>query len=195
MKRVLVTMCMLLAVSLLWGCFKDVVDYTIYKTSIYEQLSNDVNFKPATDVETYAYWVDTTQWKVASWEDAVAHRITNKTTGEQRDVPDAYGSFNASDEYQSVIRLDRSAMIVMLFPQYKVYAYRKYELPENLAEALTKLYVAMWRPSHSAAGWRVVTKDFTPPVVETPDGGDDDNGNGDNGDGDDTNTDTDTDTE
>ena len=160
--------CTLLAASLMWGCFKDVVDYTIYKTAIYEQTSNDVNFKHATDVDTYAYWVDTTEWKIASWEDAVACRITNKTTGEQLDSPDAFGSFNPSEEYQSTIRLDRTAMIVMLFPQYKVYAYRKYELPENLAEALTKLYVGMWRPSHNAAGWRVVTKDFTPPIPEEP---------------------------
>jgi hypothetical protein len=167
MKRVLIMVCALLAVSLLWGCFKDVVNYTIYKTAIYEQPSNDVSYTPATDVETYAYWVDTTEWKIASWEDAMAHRITNKTTGEQRDTPDAFGSFNASEEYQSSIRLDHSAMMVMLFPEAKVYAYRKYELPENLAEVTTKLYIATWRPSYNSAGWRVENRFYTPPAANS----------------------------
>ncbi len=164
MKRVLIFITAVIAASLMWGCFKDVVDYTIYNTAIYEQASSDGDFLPATDVETYAYWVDTTEWRIASWEDAVAHRITNKITGEQKDTPDAFGTFNASESYQSSIRLNHSAMIVMVCPQAKVYAYRKYELAENLEQVLTKLYIATWRPSHSTAGWRIVNPFYTPPT-------------------------------
>lgn len=167
MKRALILIICALAASLMWGCFKDVVDYTNYHTAIYEQTTTNGSFKPATDVETYAYWVDTTEWSVMSWEDAVAHRITNKLTGETRENPDAYGTFNASDEYQSNIRLDRHiSMIVMVCPQMQIYAYRKYELPENLADVYTKFYITSWRASHNSAGWRVVNQFYTPPVQE-----------------------------
>jgi hypothetical protein len=167
MKRTLIIICSLLAVSLMWGCFKDVVDYTVYNTAIYEQTTTDGSFKPATDVDTYAYWVDTTQWTIKSWDDAVARRITNKLTGETREMPDAYGSFNASDEYQSSIRLDKKvSMIVMVCPETRIYAYRKYDLPDNLAEVNTKFYITSWRASHSSAGWRVVNQFYTPPAKE-----------------------------
>ena len=163
MKRTLIIICAALAVSLMWGCFKDVVDYTIYNTAIYEQKSTDGSYLPATNVETYAYWVDTTQWTIKSWDDAVAHRITNKITGETMDTPDAFGSFNASEEYQSSIRLDKKvSMIVMVCPETQIYAYRKYVLPENLGEVLTKLYITTWRASHNVAGWRVVNQYYTP---------------------------------
>ena len=167
MKRALIIIICTLAASLMWGCFKDVVDYTNYHTAIYLQTSTDGNFTPAADVETYAFWVDTTQWRIASWEDAAAHRITNKLTGETLDTPDVYGTFNASEEYQSSIHLDKKiSMIVMVCPESQIYAYRKYELPENLAEVLTKLYIATWKPSHSMAGWRIVNQFYTPPTKE-----------------------------
>lgn len=163
MKRALIIICITLAASLMWGCFKDVVDYTNYNTAIYVQTSSDGSFKPATDIEAYAFGVDTTQWRIASWEDAVAHRITNKLTGETLDTPDAFGSFNASQEYQSSIHLDKEvSMIVMVCPETQVYAYRKYTLPENLAEVFTKLYIATWKSSHNMAGWRIVNPFYTP---------------------------------
>ena len=165
MKQVLTIIAVALAASLMWGCFKDVVDYTFYNTATYEQLSNDGPYLHSTDVECYAYWVDTTEWTIRSWEDAVERRITNKTTGETLSTPDAMGSFNPAELYQSSVRLDSStSMIVLLCPQTKIYAYRKYVLPENLEQVLTKLYIAAWRPSHNASGWRVVNEFYTPPT-------------------------------
>lgn len=161
--------------ALLCGCFKDVVDYTIFNTVIYEQATTDGSYTRAQEVEMYAFAADTTEWKIASYEDALAHRITNKLTGEVKSDPEAFGSFNASEQYQCSIRLDaassvpatrgkRCTMLVLVCPESKIYAYRRYELPENLDHVDTKLYIALWRPSHTSAGWRVVNEFYTPPT-------------------------------
>ena len=111
-----------LCAALMCGCFKDVIDYTNFNTAIYEQATTTGSYVRATDVEMYAYAVDTTEWRIASYEDALAHRITNKTTGEVLTEPDAYGSFNPSDEYQSSIRLDAPiSMLVVVSSQTGTY--------------------------------------------------------------------------
>lgn len=156
-----------LCAALMCGCFKDVIDYTNFNTAIYEQATTTGSYVRATDVEMYAYAVDTTEWRIASYEDALAHRITNKTTGEVLTEPDAYGSFNPSNEYQSSIRLDAPiSMLVVVCPESKIYGYRNYELPENLASVDTKLYIALWRQTHNIAGWRIVNEFYTPPTKE-----------------------------
>ena len=160
MKRILTIIALALAASLMWGCFKDVVDYTFYNIAIYEQTSTDDPFTRATDVETYAFSVDTTEWSVLSYDDAVAGRITNKTTGEVLSTPDVAGTFDAQLPYPVSMRLEQPiSMLVVVNPTLRLYAYRKYELPENLPSVDTKLYMASWRATHSSSGW-LVKNDF-----------------------------------
>ena len=152
---------------LLQGCFKDVVEYTDFRISVYDQTESNGEFVRSTDLETYAFYVDTTQWAVKSYEDALARRITNKTTGKTQTEPDAVGEFYADDEYQVTIRLESEmSMIVVVNPTLKLFAYRNYKLPINLPAVDTKLYMASWRQSHSVAGWRVVNNFYEPPTEE-----------------------------
>lgn len=152
---------------LLQGCFKDVVEYTDFRISVYDQTESNGEFVRSTDLETYAFYVDTTEWTVKSYEDAVARRITNKTTGKTQTEPDAIGEFYADDEYQVTIRLESEmSMIVVVNPTLKLFAYRNYKLPINLPAVDTKLYMASWRQSHSVAGWRVVNNFYEPPTEE-----------------------------
>lgn len=152
---------------LLQGCFKDVVEYTDFRISVYDQTESNGEFVRSTDLETYAFYVDTTQWTVKSYEDALARRITNKTTGKTQTEPDAIGEFYADDEYQVTIRLESEmSMIVVVNPTLKLFAYRNYKLPINLPTVDTKLYMASWRQSHSVAGWRVVNNFYEPPTEE-----------------------------
>lgn len=167
MRKALIIITATLLSTLLCGCFKEVISYTLFRTAIYEQATTDGGYIHSTDAEVYAFYADTTEWKIASWEDALAHRITNKLTGEVKSDPDVFGSFNSSDEYQSSILLEAPmSMIVMVFPQSQIYAYRNYPMPENLAQVDTKFYVALWRPSHNFAGWRVVNPFYTPPTTQ-----------------------------
>ncbi len=156
-------------VPMLQGCFKDVINYTDYRIAAYEQTESNGEFLRSTDLETYAFYVDTTQWTVKSYEDALARRITNKTTGETQTEPDAIGEFYADEEYQVTIRLEaETSMLVCVNPTLKLYAYRKYQLPINLPTVDTKLYMASWRPSHPMSGWRVVNDFYTPSTEQEP---------------------------
>ena len=153
---------LLVAALGLHGCFKSTVGYTYFNLAVYDQMESEDQFKPSTDIDTYAFWVDTTDWYIASWEDAVAHRITHKTSGQTLDVPDVVGEFNPEQQYQTTLQVEQPiSMLVVVNPALKLYAYRKYELPENLAEIQAKLYMAAWRPTHSSSGWIVVNRFYT----------------------------------
>ena len=159
--------CLLAIVPMLQGCFKDVIHYTDYRIAAYEQTESNGEFTHSTNLETYAFYVDTTERKAASYEDALPRRITNKTTGKTLTEPDAVATFNADEEYQVTIRLEaETSMLVTINPTLKLFAYRKYILPENLPAVDTKLYMASWRPSHSISGWRIVNDFYAPPTQE-----------------------------
>lgn len=186
MKKGLIYIFCVGAVMLMQGCFKDVVSYTDYRICVYDQSVSNGEFTRSTELETYAFYVDTTEWTVKSYEDAVARRITNKTTGETKTTPDAEGTFSAEEEYQASVRLESEiSMLVLVNPTLKLYAYRKYKLPVNLPVVDTKLYMASWRPSHPSSGWLIKNEFYTPPTNEpsTPPA-DDNEDDGNEGDGD-----------
>lgn len=198
------------AAMLAAGCFKSVVTYTDYTMAIYNQTSETGPYSRARDIDSYVYYVDTTDWRVASYEDAVNRIITNKQTGEQRNVPDVLGAFNSSKEYSMSVQLKQElSMIVVVNPELKLYAYRSYELPVNLDMVTTKLYMCSWRRTYASSGWIVVNNFYVEPPVEEPEDPEnpenpedpenpdnpEDPENPDDGGGDtDTGTDTDTDT-
>ena len=148
------------------SCFKDVVTYTDYNMAVYNQSVGDGEITPATELEPYAYYVDTTEWSVLSYEDAVARRITNKTTGEVLSQPDVEGTFDATLPYPASLRLEQPiSMLVVVNPTLRLYAYRKYELPINLSSVDTKLYMASWRATHSSSGWLIKNDFYTVPTA------------------------------
>ena len=150
------------------GCFKSTVGYTIFRTAVFIQSTDKGDYVKARDLYTYAYYVDTTDWKVASYEDACNKIITNKLTGERREMPDVYGEMNPSNEYQLTMVINRPmTMMILVDPENKVYAYRNYELPDNLPQVDTKLYIVSWRNSYTTAGWRIVNEFYKPPQPET----------------------------
>lgn len=162
MKRLKHIAFVVLGAVLLHSCFKDVVSYTDFNIAVYDQSVADGEFTPATAVETYAYYVDTTEWAVLSYDDALAGRITNKTTGEVRTQPDVWGTFDSAAEFQTTLHLEQPiSMLVVVDPELRLYAYRKYELPENLDQVLTRLTLSSWRASHAASGWQVENDFYT----------------------------------
>ena len=145
------------AASLLCGCFKQVVAYTVLNVAIYEQSEQDGPTPRAKDIISYAYYVDTVDWHIASWDDALVGRVTNQTTGEVLSAPDVIGEFNSTADYQMSIELNQKiSMVVAVNPEIKMYAYRKYELPINLDHVDAKLYMSTWKRSHTNSGWWVV---------------------------------------
>ena len=162
MKRIIsVAIIAAMVASICWGCFKDTVAYTMFRVSVFEQLEQNGAERKAEDLFSYAYFVDTTEWRIASWEDAQVGRITNKVTGEIREVPDRIGDFVAEDAYQVTIDLNKKySMIVIVDRTLRMYAYRKYELPVNLPTVKAKLHLSAWKRSHTSSGWMVVNPFF-----------------------------------
>lgn len=162
MKRIISVAIIAAAVaSICWGCFKDTVAYTIYNVSVFEQTAQNGPENKAEDLFAYAYFVDTTEWRIASWEDAQVGRITNKTTGEIKEIPDRIGDFIADAPYQVSIELNKKySMIVIVDRTLRMYAYRKYELPVNLPSIKAKLHLSAWKRSHTSSGWMIVNPFF-----------------------------------
>ena len=153
------TTLLVVAALALHSCFKDTVSYTRFNLAVYDQVDSEAVFSHAEELDTYAFYADTTEWYIASWEDAVARRITNKTSGQTLDVPDVVGEFNPEEQYQTTLLVEQPvSMLVVVNPALKLYAYRKYELPENLPDIYAKLYMAAWRPTHNSSGWIVVNR-------------------------------------
>ena len=163
MKRFLSVIIVASAVLMLsWGCFKTVVAYTIFRIAVYEQVEQNGEITKSEELLSYAYYVDTTEWAVLSYDDALAGRITNKTTGEVLSQPDVWGTFDSAAEFQTTLHLEQPiSMLVVVDPELRLYAYRKYELPENLDQVLTRLTLSSWRASHAASGWQVENDFYT----------------------------------
>ena len=161
MKRSLhITTLAVVALALV-GCFKDVVKYTSYNTAVYSQTEDNSPITIAQNIEAYAYYVDTTDWRIASYEDAVARRITSKLSGKTLDEPDVVGTYDAESAFPSSLLLEQpTSMLVIVNHDLQMYAYRKYILPVNLAKVDTKLYMQRWRKSGTTSGWMVVNPFF-----------------------------------
>ena len=160
---------LIFAGATLSGCFKQLVAYTVLNVAIYEQTEQEGPTPRAADILSYAYYVDTVDWRIASWEDALAGRITNKLTGEVLSTPDVLGDFNSTADFQMSIELNQKiSMVVAVDPELKVYAYRKYELPINLDRVNAKLYLSNWKRSHTNSGWWVVNPFYG--VTDQPQG-------------------------
>lgn len=145
------------------SCFKDEVQGTLLKIEVYSKnVKTDDPVKTTTELRSYAFNVkEGSKWEVATWEDALAHRITNITnpdySSEQREDYDVLGTFDAEAEYQVELDL-RSEWVFMLVvdPTNEVYATRLYETPINLPVTPTSLHIYASNTSGSANGWDFV---------------------------------------
>lgn len=166
------------AITALAGCFKDEKQGTALKVAVYTQNTSDDAIVKATDLESYAFYVEkNSKWEVTTWEDALAHRITNtERPAEQLTEPDVMGTFDAEAEYQVRLELWSPVVFAVIVDRAnKMYATRLYETPINLPTVDTKLHIYAWKKSGQANGWNVINPfpdeardPVNPPVDETP---------------------------
>lgn len=141
------------------ACFKDEKQGTLMRIAVYSQETADSDIVPATDLESYAFWVKKgSKWKVSSWEDALAKRVTNtERPAEQLTEPDEIGDFDPEAEYQVTLELwAESTFIVVVDKANRLYAYRQYDTPINLPELPIQLHMYAWRKSGTANGWDMI---------------------------------------
>ncbi|MBQ3248149.1 MAG: hypothetical protein IJB03_00625 [Alistipes sp.] len=183
MKRLIYIGVIVALAAVLTGCFKDEKQGTCMHIALYSQnVADDPIMKCTSDIEAYAFKVNKgSKWEVSTWEDALAHCITNKDNkSEQLTEPDIYGTYDPEAEFQVTFELwAHFTFLVIVDKTNKIYATRLYETPMNLPAMETYLHLYAWRKSGAANGWDVTNPfpdEAREPLVPvepepTPDGG------------------------
>ena len=169
MKRILLIAFAALGLT---GCFKKVgFDTELVLYPKVQTASNDA-FAVAEGVTAYAYYVADKDWIVASYEDAVSKVITNNVSGETKNEPDVEAVPYAAEgeEPDSLGRLtmktqQRCVMLVAIYPTAEMWAYRHYEVAENLPVTTMKFHFRPWKTAEYVDSEWVFNKK---PLVETP---------------------------
>lgn len=155
------------------GCFKDVSNDTTY---VLKPLVSDGGAPVDMEyyITAYAFYADTTQWTVGSYEDAVAMRITDKETGEVRTGPavvaEPFTDAVMGGKYCLEMFLTKNpVMLVVVDTELKVYGYRKQTLGENLPRVYESVvfYTSKHGKRYKAGQW-VMCNDFYTAEPETP---------------------------
>lgn len=92
------------------------------------QVAEGAASEPLSQPKIYAYAVDTTAWRIASYDDAVNSVLTSKTSGQTRTSPDfpAY-PVSQSDLYSMEVTAS-PIMLVVVDRTHRTYAYTKAEV-------------------------------------------------------------------
>ncbi len=115
--------------------------------------------------KAYAFAADTTDWYIASYDDAAAGRITDRTDPEKtlstpnfQAYPEAEGGFGMEVTTMPL-------MVVAVDRVNRIYAYTKVDIPLDSPSPTWPLLFAPWREEWSyrnEAGWRIVNENRKP---------------------------------
>ncbi len=126
-------------------------------------------------ITAFAYNVDTTEWMVASYEDALEMKIVNKTTGEVKSEPAAIAepfteSIGGGKYWVEMTLKKPTVMLVVIDPELKVYGYRKQTIGENLPSTYeTVIFYTSKKGTRYKAGAWVMCNDFYIDPSQNPD--------------------------
>lgn len=146
----------LLAAVLFASCSKTSTNTTFIVSTHFQPQENGALF-PAEGVRGYCFYVDTSFWYVAGYEDAAAGIITSRTSNDRRmaergAVADSAGIVVLPNVTGSV------AMLVFASPDAEGYAWRGIYVPENVPEFVLPLYFRGWQrdTSYVFGKWNMV---------------------------------------
>ena len=178
----------------LTGCFKKVThETTVVVKAQVEQVSGGER-TPSEGVVAYAYYTDGEAWTIASYDDAVNKIVTSTDDGTQLTEPDVEGE--PFDKYETgcytALPLKKHAMIVVVEPQVKMYAFMFKRLTaENLPQTFLTLIFNSWKDKEYTEGSKDGFKWQVFPPAKSEEGGESGGGSETGGDsGSDTGTDT-----
>lgn len=124
------------------------------------QAEEDGELTEPAKVKAYAYAVDTTAWKIASYVDAAAGVITSKNDPSQtRSNPNFSASKDEAGAY--VMKVSSPMLMVVVVDQTnEIYAYSKQEVDLEGEPVDFPVVFRSWRPEYLYVeeGWRVVNE-------------------------------------
>lgn len=166
---------LLAAGALCTGCMKEVAFDTTYVLRPYVQDTTGAPMRSLAGVAAYAFDADTSQWMVASYEDAFAGRISRRgAPDEKRSDPVASSCActpvdtipSSANWVQMPVRLP-SALIVAVDTEHRLYGWRQQEFHENLSPYILSVAFRPWRGSYTDGAW-YMRNDFYEPETEEP---------------------------
>lgn len=130
---------------------------------------------PLSDAMVYAYAVDTTLWRIASYADALAGVITSKENPSERlDAPTYRASVStespAGAEWWDLVVTDETLMVVAVDPANKLYAYAKQTVSPASRPVEATITFRPWRPAtiYTEGAWRMVNEFYVPEEPDAP---------------------------
>lgn len=166
MKKIVL---IIVAALSLTSCFKKVGFETELVLYPKVQPTSKDDFAVAQGVTAYAYYVSSEDWKVLSYEDAVAKIITNDVSGATKNEPNVEAEPYATEE-NPIDELGRLKMktskqhllLVAVYPTAEMFAYRHYEVGENLPVTTMKFHFRPWKSvEYVDSGWTCNKKPST----------------------------------
>lgn len=127
---------------------------------------------PIEKVDVYAYAVDTTAWRIASYDDAVAGKITSKSDDSfTRNTPNFRAYKDSSSDLYTMEVTAETLMVVVVDRVNRLYAYSKQTVD---LEGSSPTYPILFRPWQKKwivvdNGWRIVDESQSPSNRPTPD--------------------------
>lgn len=138
------------------GCFKKVSYDTTFLIKPNLQAESGSALTAAPGAEAYAWFNRTEQWAVESYDDAVAGVLTDTDTGDtERVAPDA-AAVATDDGLLELATRSRSVLLVAIYPEARMYAWRIFETSENASPTYLTLQFRPWKTeAYVDSGWNV----------------------------------------
>lgn len=167
----IVNIALAVAILLFTACGDKGVLSTNYEITPLLQLEKDGNVTSAVNVKGYAYYVDTADWKVVSWQDALQGRITAKS-GEETRGPDFTAVPGADGRLVLGPIMQETFMVLVCYTEPgdadggEMYAWRKAGTLENMPVIDVKVTFKPWQTKgrYTDAKWVMINDN--PPEPE-----------------------------
>lgn len=157
------------AALLLSSCFKDVAEHTTYLLKPLVQHTSGATLEPLEGVILHAIEADTTDFTVASYEDALEGVVTAKEGGSEQIKAFATAQNSTLEGMTDRLELSippREVMLLAVDTENRLYAYTQQEFEENIGLLYVTLIFKSWKEGTAwKDGWQFRNPFFEPTVV------------------------------
>ena len=122
------------------------------------------------NVKVMAFAADTTEWRIASYDDAVGGMLTSKQDEQITRSNPEYNGYETNEKGTFRLKVGASPLMVVVVDRtHRMYAYSKQTV--DLESDLTPTFSVLFRPWLTAwiseeNGWRVVNPEYEPETEE-----------------------------
>ena len=150
------------------SCFKKVTMDCCYHVRPYYQAESGGVAVQGEGTIAYAFAADTSQWTIATYDDALNGVLTSKTSGEKR--TDAMDRAEQGDSTVVLQLTATPATIVVVDTVNKLFGWRMTDVVENLPDLYVSVTFRPWsvKKRYVEGAWRMNNEAYVAPEPEEP---------------------------